>query len=135
MGLARLVKSSAPSKSKMADAGAASVFSGAGKLNIIIHIAITVTGVIVAITSFALLIPLDSVPAVTGVTIIMAVSYVLALLMWAGALWLYARDAIQLTWLNTNILFLIVLPATISATAMCVTSVQNTRNLIAGQVA
>ncbi len=125
----------------MSDAGGSSssglgaLVSSAGKLNLWIHVAITVTGIIVAITSFALLIPLDSVPAVTGVTIILAVSYVLALLMWAGALWLYSRDTVQLTWLNTNILFLIVLPATIGATAMCVTSVQNTRNLIAGQVA
>jgi hypothetical protein len=32
-------------------------------------------------------------------------------------------------------MFLVVLPATIAATAMNVTSIQNTRNLIAGQIA
>jgi hypothetical protein len=104
-------------------------------LNFWIHAGVVLTGAIVAITTFALLIPLDSVPAATGVTIILSVAYALSILMWVGALWLYTSRPDQLAWLNTNVLFLIVLPATIGATAMCVTSVQNTRNLIAGQVA
>lgn len=110
-------------------------FSDMSTLNFWIHTGVVLTGVIVAITTFALLIPLDSVPAATGVTIILSVAYALSILMWVGALAFYARDPAQLTWLNTHILFLIVLPATIGATAMSVTSVQNTRNLLAGQIA
>jgi hypothetical protein len=115
--------------------GLKAIMRGATNLNMWIHLGVIVAGAVIAMTSFALLIPLDSVPAATGVTIILAVSYMLALVMWVGALWFYANDTAQLTWLNTNIMFLIVLPATIGATAMCVTSVQNTRNLLAGQVA
>ena len=110
-------------------------FSDLSNLNFWIHAGVIMTGAIVAITTFALLIPLDSVPAATGVTIILSVSYALSILMWVGALWLYSRDPGQLAWLNTHIMFLIVLPATIGATAMSVTSVQNTRNLLAGQIA
>lgn len=104
-------------------------------MNFWIHVAVFATGTAIAIMSFALLIPLDSVPAATGVTIILSVAYGLSLIMWVTAMWLYTSAPDQLAWLNTHILFLIVLPATIGATAMSVTSVQNTRNLIAGQVA
>lgn len=112
-----------------------SLIADMSTLNFWIHAGVILTGAIVAITTFALLIPLDSVPAATGVTIILSVAYALSVIMWVGALWLYARDPTQLAWLNTHMMFLIVLPATIGATAMCVTSVQNTRNLLAGQVA
>ena len=91
-------------------------------------------GAIVALVSFAFLIPLDSVPAVTGVSIIMAVSYAIAVLLWIVVINFYGDSERNLVWLNTHILFLIVLPATIGATAMNVTAVQNTRNLLAGQV-
>ena len=110
-------------------------FSDMSNLNFWIHAGVVLTGAIVAITTFALLIPLDSVPAATGVTIILSVAYTLSVLMWVGAIALYSQKPDQLTWLNTHILFLIVLPATIGATAMSVTSVQNTRNLLAGQIA
>lgn len=109
-------------------------FADMTTLNFWIHAGVILTGAIVAITTFALLIPLDSVPAATGVTIILSVAYALSVVMWIGAISLYANDPTQLGWLNTHIMFLIVLPATIGATAMSVTSVQNTRNLLAGQI-
>jgi hypothetical protein len=90
----------------------------------------------VGIVSFAFLIPLDSVPAVTGVSIIMAVAYGLSLLAWVIVLKYYSgKTESNLTWLNTHLMFLVALPATIGATAMNVTAVQNTRNLLAGQIA
>jgi hypothetical protein len=92
-------------------------------------------GAIVAIVSFAFLIPLDSVPAVTGVTIIMAIAYAISVILWIITLKYYAGNAQNLVWLNTHLMFLVVLPATIAATAMNVTSIQNTRNLIAGRIA
>jgi len=91
-------------------------------------------GALVALVSFAFLIPLDSVPAVTGVSIIMAVSYSIAVLLWLLVMSKYSGNEKNLVWLNTHIMFLIVLPATIGATAMNVTAVQNTRNLLAGQI-
>lgn len=92
-------------------------------------------GAIVAIVSFAFLIPLDSVPAVTGVTIIMAIAYAISVILWIITLKYYAGNSQNLVWLNTHLMFLVVMPATIAATAMNVTSIQNTRNLIAGQIA
>lgn len=99
-----------------------------------VHAGVIGTGVLVSIVSFAFLIPLDSVPAVTGVTIIMAVAYCISVLLWLIVVKYYSSNMENLVWLNTNIMFLIVLPATIGATAMNVTAVQNTRNLLAGQV-
>jgi len=89
----------------------------------------------IAISSFALLIPLDSVPAVSGVSIILAVSYGLAVLAWMVVMWYYSDKFESLVWLNTHLMFLVFLPATIAATAMNVTSIQNTRNLLAGKIA
>ncbi len=92
---------------------------------------------LVGIISVATLIPLDSVPAVTGVTIITAVAYAISITVWLAAiLWFGSKpDATtQLTWLNTHMLWLVVFPTTIAATAMNVTTVQNTRNLLAGRV-
>ena len=96
---------------------------------------VVLVGAIVAIVSFAFLIPLDSVPAVTGVTIIMAIAYAISVILWIITLKYYAGNAQNLVWLNTHLMFLVVMPATIAATAMNVTSIQNTRNLIAGQIA
>ena len=76
---------------------------------------------VVSIVSYAFLIPLDSVPAVTGVSIIIGIAY-------------SNTTNSPLTWLNTHLMFLIVIPATIGATAMNVTAIQNTRNLLAGQI-
>lgn len=95
---------------------------------------VVVTGAIVAIVSFAFLIPLDSVPAVTGVTIILAVSYALSILAWVTVLYYYSGDSQNLVWLMTHMMFLVILPATIAATAMNVTAIQNTRNLMAGKI-
>lgn len=93
---------------------------------------------IVGVMSVATLIPLDSVPAVTGVTIITAVAYAISLVVWLAAMFYFGKgpDAeSKLTWLNTHLMLLVVFPATIAATAMNVTTVQNTRNLLAGKVA
>jgi hypothetical protein len=99
--------------------------------NLITHGAIVLVAAIVVITSFAFLIPLDSVSAVTGVTIILAVAYGIALVGWAIVIALYGnKNEGTLVWLNTHLIFLVLLPATIAATAMNVTSVQNTRNLL-----
>ena len=100
--------------------------------NLLIHAAVIACGAIVALVSFGFLIPLDSVPAVAGVTIIVAIAYGISLLLWTIVIYYYSTHKEELVWLNTNMLFLVVLPATIGATAMNVTAVQNTRNLIAG---
>lgn len=92
-------------------------------------------GAAIAVTSFALLIPLDSTPAVSGATLIICISYALALIAWALVITFYSSSEKSLIWLNTHLLFLVVLPATIAATAMNVTTIQNTRNLLAGQSA
>ncbi len=96
---------------------------------------VVLVAAVVSIVSFAFLIPLDSVPAVTGVSIILAISYAIAVIAWILVLKYYAAKPENLVWLNTHMLFLVVLPATIAATAMNVTAVQNTRNLIAGRIA
>lgn len=93
---------------------------------------------VVGIMSVATLIPLDSVPAVTGVTIITAVAYAISIMFWLIAVFYFGKGeagTANLTWLNTHLLLLVVFPATIAATAMNVTTVQNTRNLLAGRVA
>jgi hypothetical protein len=98
---------------------------------------VVLVGAVVAIVSFAFLIPLDSVPAVTGVSIIMAVTYSISVVLWTIVLSFYSSGAdnnTNLLWLLTHMMFLVVLPATIAATAMNVTAVQNTRNLLAGQI-
>jgi hypothetical protein len=92
---------------------------------------------IVGVMSVSTLIPLDSVPAVSGVTIITAIAYATSIVMWLVAILYFGTgpDATErLTWLNTHLLWLVVFPTTIAATAMNVTTVQNTRNLLAGRV-
>jgi hypothetical protein len=121
----------------MADAAAESlrsVLANTTDFNVYAHGAVFVCGAIIALVSFAFLIPLDSVPAVTGVSIIMAVAYSISVIAWLIVVGWYAGNEKNLVWLNTHLMFLIVLPATIGATAMNVTAVQNTRNLLAGQV-
>ncbi len=100
----------------------------------LVHGGVVLVAAVVAVVSFALLIPLDSVPAVTGVSTILAISYGLALIAWVVVLSFYASNPNNLVWLNTHLMFLVILPATIAATAMNVTSIQNTRNLLSGQV-
>jgi len=102
--------------------------------NLFLNVLVIAVAAIVALVSFAFLIPLDSVPAVTGVSIILAVTYCISILVWLIVLTWYAKDATNLVWLNTHLMFLVILPATIGATAMNVTSIQNTRNLLAGQI-
>lgn len=104
------------------------------KIIMIVYGVVLLIAAAIGITSFTLLIPLDSIQSVTGVSIILAVAYVLSILAWVIVMYYYAQDAASLQWLNTHVLFLVVLPATIGATAMNVTAIQNTRNLLAGQV-
>jgi hypothetical protein len=102
---------------------------------LIVNGLVVLTGAVVAIVSFAFLIPLDSLPAVTGVTIILAVSYALSIIAWVVVMFYYSgKNGEQLIWLLAHMMFLVVLPATIAATAMNVTAVQNTRNLMAGKI-
>jgi hypothetical protein len=103
------------------------------KASIGVYIGVVLIGTIISIVSFAFLIPLDSVAATTGVSIILSVAYGLSILTLAVIMKFYAYNRDVLTWINTFMMFLVVLPATIGATAMCVTSVQNARNLVAGQ--
>ena len=103
--------------------------------NLWVHGGVVLVAAVVSIVSFAFLIPLDSVPAITGVSIILAIAYGICLIAWTVVLKFYAKEPMNLVWLNTHLMFLVVLPATIAATAMNVTSIQNTRNLLAGQVA
>ena len=111
-----------------------STITNMSPFNTWLNIAVIAVAAVVALVSFAFLIPLDSVPAVTGVSIILAVTYCISLLVWLIVLTYYAKKPENLVWLNTHLMFLVVLPATIGATAMNVTSIQNTRNLLAGQV-
>lgn len=103
-------------------------------MNLAVHGFVLLCVFIVSITSFALLIPLDSVPAVTGVSIIIGLAYGLSFIAWTIVMWWYATRPENLVWLNTHVLFLVAIPATIAATAMNVTSIQNTRNLLAGKI-
>ena len=72
---------------------------------------------LVAIVSFAFLIPLDSVPAVTGVSIILSIAYVISFIAWLLVLKFYSGKPESLQCLNTHLIFLVLLPATIGATA------------------
>lgn len=110
------------------------IFGGLSTPVLIAYGVVLAVAVTIAVTSFALLIPLDTIQSVTGVSIILAVAYVLSIVAWVIVMYYYAKDTQALQWLNTHVLFLVVLPATIGATAMNVTSIQNTRNLLAGQI-
>ena len=98
-------------------------------------IVVTVAAALV-IACIATLIPLDTVQAVTGVSIILGVSYAIAFVLWAVVIiyYSYNDDPMALTWMNTHMLFLVLLPGIIGSTAMNVVTVQNTRNLIAGKI-
>jgi hypothetical protein len=113
---------------------ATTTMTNTSPLNLWIHGGVIGVGALVALVSFAFLIPLDSVPAVTGVSIIMAIAYCISVLLWLIVLKFYSGNERNLVWLNTHVMWLVVLPATIGATAMNVTAIQNTRNLLAGQI-
>jgi hypothetical protein len=110
-------------------------FNNKNTFSFFLTVVVGIFSALIAIVSFALLIPLDSIPAVTGVSIIAAVAYSIAFMSWITVLYLYSSNSENLVWLLTHLMFLVVLPATIVATAMNVTAVQNTRNLLAGKVA
>jgi hypothetical protein len=103
-------------------------------MNLMIHGFVVLVAALVAIVSFAFLIPLDTVPAITGVSTILGIAYAISIIAWVIVLKFYAKQPENLVWLTTHLMFLVLLPATIAATAMNVTSVQNTRNLLAGHI-
>lgn len=103
-------------------------------INKCVHAFVLLCVLALSITSFALLIPLDSVPAVTGVSIIIGLAYGISFIAWTIVMWYYSSNPESLIWLNTHVLFLVAIPATIAATAMNVTSIQNTRNMLAGTI-
>lgn len=111
-------------------------------ISYIVQGVVVAAAAIVSIVSFVFLIPLESVPAVAGVSILFAISYGISVVAWMIVVGMYAvpgKDALEkttwLAWLNTNLIFLVLLPTTVCATAMNVTAIQNTRNLLAGQIA
>jgi len=85
---------------------------------------------IIAICTVALLIPLNSVPAISGVSIIFGLAYALSFLGWLIAVSFYKNKPEELTWLNTHLMFLVFFPTTIAATTMNVVSIQNASNNI-----
>jgi hypothetical protein len=102
------------------------------------YVFVVATMVIVSIVSFAMLTPLDSVGAVSSASLILGLSYAISFVLFGivYALYTSTEDAWKnLVWLVTAIVFLVCVPTTISATAMNVVTVQNTRNLLAGRVA
>jgi hypothetical protein len=103
------------------------------KTSLAVYIGVIVICTIIGVVSYAFLIPLDSTAVVTGVSIILGVAYALSILALVGVMYYYSKSPETLIWINTFMMFLVVLPTSIGATAMCVTSVQNARNLIASQ--
>lgn len=103
------------------------------KTSIAVYIGVVVIGTIIAVVSYAFLIPLDSTSVVTGTAIILGVAYALSILALVIVMVYYSKQPETLMWINTFMMFLVVLPTSIGATALCVTSVQNARNLIASQ--
>lgn len=107
-----------------------------GGWTVILYGTVVLLAAILSAISFAGLIPLDTVQAVTGVSIIIGVAYAIALVLWAIVIVYYSRndDPMALTWLNTHMIFLVLLPGMIGATCMNVVTVQNTRNMVAGKL-
>ena len=103
------------------------------KASIAVYIGVVVICTIIAIVSYAFLIPLDSTSVVTGTAIILGVAYALSILALVIVMTYYSKQPDTLMWINTFLMFLVVLPTTIGSTAMCVTSVQNARNLVSSQ--
>jgi len=78
---------------------------------------VVLVAALVAIVSFAFLIPLDSVPAVTGVSIILSIRYVISFIAWLLVLKFYSGKPESLQWLNTHLIFLVLLTATLGPTS------------------
>ena len=95
---------------------------------------IVVVGSVIAAVSYGMLIPLDSVQSSSAVIIIICVSYAISVILWIIVMLLYSNNHEQLTLLNTHMLLLIALPATVGATAMNVASIHNMRNVISSQI-
>ena len=95
---------------------------------------IVVVGSVIAAVSYGMLIPLDSVQSSSAVIIIICVSYAISVILWIIVMLLYSKNHEQLTLLNTHMLLLIALPATVGATAMNVASIHNMRNVISSQI-
>jgi len=81
-------------------------------------------------TAFTTIIPLESVIAEGANVNNLVLWLCVALMLWFVVLAMYAgpENKSALIWLNTHIMFLVVLPLTIAATAMNAVTIQNTRN-------
>ena len=110
-----------------------SLISEMNRTNVLIYGGVIVVAVIVSIVSFALLMPLTGLQAVQGVTVILGVSYGLALVAWLIVM-TNNSDMKSLVWLNTHLMFLVILPTVLGATVMNISAIQNARNLVAGQI-
>jgi len=115
-------------------AGLFSLVSEMNTTNVIVYAMVIGVAVIVSMVSFVLLMPLDGIQAVQGVTVILGVSYGLAIVAWLIVMSFNRGSTDALAWLNTHLMFLVVLPTVLGATAMNVSAVQNARNLVAGRL-
>jgi uncharacterized membrane protein len=109
------------------------LISEMNQTNVIIYAAVIAVAVIVSIVSFALLMPLNGLQAVQGVTVILGISYGLALVAWLIVM-TNNRNTEALVWLNTHLMFLVILPTVLGATVMNISAIQNARNLVAGKL-
>jgi hypothetical protein len=114
--------------------GLFSLVSEMNTTNVIVYAMVIGVAVIVSMVSFVLLMPLDGIQAVQGVTVILGVSYGLAIVAWLIVMSFNRGSTDALAWLNTHLMFLVVLPTVLGATAMNVSAVQNARNLVAGRL-
>lgn len=87
---------------------------------------------IIMIVGFVVLIPLETVIVEAAVGMNLVIWVCILMMVWLMVRSVYKDDSVALAWLTTHILFLVVLPLTIAATAMNVITVQNTRNIFAG---
>lgn len=114
--------------SSAASSAITSVKSMSGNLPQVFTGLAILTMVILSILSFVILVPMNSIPAMTGISIIISVSYMISFLLWILITY-FISDADRSLYLISAV-FLIAVPATISATAMNVVTIQNTTNLM-----
>ena len=114
--------------SSAASSATTSVKSMSGNLPQVFTGLAILTMVILSILSFVILVPMNSIPDMTGISIIISVSYMISFLLWILITY-FISDADRSLYLISAV-FLIAVPATISATAMNVVTIQNTTNLM-----
>lgn len=97
---------------------------------------LAIIALVASVSTFAaLLTPLDTVQSSAALTLIIAMSYIASGFALAVFLYLFRNlTDKQILYVVVILLFLVCLPATISATAMNAVSIANTRNLLAGNI-